>query len=45
MPVLLLHYCCLTIRQYSLDVADLSVTSTDAQNLASNVIRNRETQI
>lgn len=36
MPILLLNYCCLTISQYSIDV---SVTSTDAQNLKSNVIK------
>lgn len=45
MPILLLNYCCLTISQYSFDVADLSVTSTDAQNFTSKVIQNRETQI
>lgn len=36
MPILLLNYCCLTISQYSIDV---SVTSTDAQNLKYNVIK------
>lgn len=36
MPILLLNYCCLTISQYSIDV---SVTSTDAKNLKSNVIK------